>query len=113
MGALSSCACDRYLGIRGTVRDAGGVSVVGASIELAASGTHRVSSATSDQRGAFDVGLTYGLFPGNFTLSVEKAGFKAVRYSPKSGVHRLAITLSRTGEPAASSVVSEPTPSRP
>ena len=70
--------------VRGTVQDATGAVVPGATVTLTNTGTRSVQTGVTDSRGQF---LFAGLFPGTYDLKVELGGFKtyqqqAVTLSP-------------------------------
>jgi outer membrane receptor protein involved in Fe transport len=60
--------------LRGTVTDANGAAVSGATVTLKSEGAGGVSAPfTTNEEGTFDAA---GLPPGNYTVTVEAAGFK-------------------------------------
>src|SRR5262249_21383964 len=59
--------------IRGTVQDATGAVLPGATITLTDAGTANTRTTVSDARGQY---LLAGVFPGTYALKVEMDGFK-------------------------------------
>jgi Carboxypeptidase regulatory-like domain len=59
--------------VRGTVQDASGAVLPGATVTVTSTATKALQSATTDQRGQY---LFASLFPGMYDLKVELSGFK-------------------------------------
>src|SRR5690242_7091795 len=59
--------------VRGTVQDASGAVLPGATVTATNTGTKAAQTATTDSRGQY---LFAGLFPGTYDLKVELSGFK-------------------------------------
>ena len=59
--------------VRGTVQDASGGVLPGATVTLTNVGTKTANAATSDDRGQY---LFAGVFPGTYNLKVELSGFQ-------------------------------------
>ncbi len=65
----------------GTVRDASGLVVAGAEVEVRDAGTGRTVKAATNDGGAF---YFFALEPGEYAVAVSKAGFAPLR---RSGIH--------------------------
>ena len=59
--------------ILGTVLDSSGAAVPGATVTAVATATNATRTATSDEKGYFELPL---LPPGEYSITVEKTGFK-------------------------------------
>src|ERR671912_742041 len=62
-------------GIAGTVRDASGGVVPGATVTVTNMGTNAVQTATTDAQGFYRVAA---LEPGTYMVSIELSGFRTV-----------------------------------
>src|SRR5215469_15405580 len=68
------CAHAQYRGsLQGTVSDAQGAVIPGATVTLTDKETNRTLTAETNDAGVYNIGA---LPPSRYTLSVEKAGFK-------------------------------------
>src|SRR3954451_21194875 len=66
-------------GIQGTVRDATGGSVAGATIEVSGPSLIGIRKVTTDDRGAYRIAA---LPPGSYTMTVTAKGFRTSRSGP-------------------------------
>ena len=72
------CAQTNYVTLRGVVTDPQHLAVPHAQIKLTSSATGAQRLATSDERGAYELG---GLLPGAYLLEAESQGFAIARRS--------------------------------
>ncbi len=86
-------------GINGTVMDASGAVIAGAGVTVTSTATGVISRSTTSSAGTFTV---VGLIPGDYTVSVEAAGFKTANTGLTVEVAKLS-TLSFHLEPGATS----------
>src|SRR5271157_2720939 len=63
-----------YGSVVGTITDASGASVAGATVTVTDVGTNNSQSARTDSKGNFSF---VNLVPANYNVRAEKAGFKA------------------------------------
>ena len=75
--ALATCSWGQLerSSVEGTITDASGAAVVGASVTVTAQSTNVSSPTVTNQSGYFQV---IGLLPGKYSIRVQSAGFAAV-----------------------------------
>ena len=106
---LSVLAQTRGGEANGTVTDASGAIVPGATVTLTNQGTNLQNTTTTNNNGYF---VFVNVQPGNYKLKVEKAGFKAVESSLVVAVNQ-AVTQNLTLDVGSASTTIEVTAQAP
>lgn len=91
--SLSAFAQLERSSIQGTVTDAQGAAIAGATVTVTAQSTNVVSPTTTNQTGYYEV---IGLIPGRYTVRIESPGFSVAESKDVEAVGGQAIRLDVT-----------------